>query len=192
MLTWQTDAHSWSAWTQTKAPTCTVKGEEARICSVGGETETREIAELQHTDENRDYRCDRCDELLKAAPKLLSGDGQKWTKGSETALRFTSDAERDDFLRVCVNGKELAPENYTLSDDETTVILHAEYLQTLAIGGHRLRIESRNGAVEAGFRVDAKPASPKTGDSFALFVFIPLAAASAAMLLLLLKKKRTI
>ena len=41
--------HSWSEWTQTKAPTETEKGEEKGFCSVCGEEVTREIAALGHS-----------------------------------------------------------------------------------------------------------------------------------------------
>ncbi len=41
--------HSFGQWTQTKAPTCTQKGEEERACSACGETETKELATVSHT-----------------------------------------------------------------------------------------------------------------------------------------------
>ncbi|MBE6773848.1 MAG: hypothetical protein E7544_06455 [Ruminococcaceae bacterium] len=41
--------HTWGEWYETKAPTCTVKGEEARSCSVCGNTETREVATTGHS-----------------------------------------------------------------------------------------------------------------------------------------------
>ncbi len=40
--------HDWSDWIQTKAPTCTEKGEETRTCSRCRATETREIPALGH------------------------------------------------------------------------------------------------------------------------------------------------
>ena len=40
--------HTWSAWTQTKAPTCTAKGTETRTCSVCGKTETRDVNAKGH------------------------------------------------------------------------------------------------------------------------------------------------
>ncbi|MGN1306138.1 MAG: leucine-rich repeat protein [Faecousia sp.] len=41
--------HDFGVWTQTKAPTCTEKGEEKRTCSRCSEAETREIAAKGHT-----------------------------------------------------------------------------------------------------------------------------------------------
>ncbi|MGN1306788.1 MAG: S8 family serine peptidase [Faecousia sp.] len=40
--------HGWGEWTVTKQATCTEAGEEARICAVCGETETRVIAATGH------------------------------------------------------------------------------------------------------------------------------------------------
>ena len=40
--------HTWSDWTEIKAPTEDEKGEETRTCSVCGEVETRLVAELGH------------------------------------------------------------------------------------------------------------------------------------------------
>ncbi len=43
-----THTHSFGAWTQTKAPTCTEAGEESRSCGGCGEKETRPVAALGH------------------------------------------------------------------------------------------------------------------------------------------------
>lgn len=40
--------HDWSAWSQTKDPSCTEKGEETRTCSICGKTETRAVDMLEH------------------------------------------------------------------------------------------------------------------------------------------------
>ena len=40
--------HTWGAWTETKAPTCTAKGAETRTCSVCGKTETRDVNAKGH------------------------------------------------------------------------------------------------------------------------------------------------
>ena len=42
--------HDYGAWTQTKAPTCTEKGEEKRLCSRCDAVETREITAHGHTE----------------------------------------------------------------------------------------------------------------------------------------------
>ena len=44
-----TGNHSFGAWKQTKAPTCTAKGEKTRTCSVCGKTETLAVDKIAHT-----------------------------------------------------------------------------------------------------------------------------------------------
>ncbi len=44
--------HTYGSWTQTKAPTCTVKGEEARTCATCGTKETRSVATIAHSYES--------------------------------------------------------------------------------------------------------------------------------------------
>ena len=41
--------HDYSDWTQIKAPTCSVKGEESRVCTACGNTETRDVATTAHS-----------------------------------------------------------------------------------------------------------------------------------------------
>ena len=44
-----TGNHSFGAWKQTKAPTCTAKGEKTRTCSVCGKMETLAVDKIAHT-----------------------------------------------------------------------------------------------------------------------------------------------
>ena len=63
--------HSFGAWTEVKAATCTDKGVEARSCTVCGAAQTRDIAALGH--DYKDGKCTRCgsvDASYVAAPAL--------------------------------------------------------------------------------------------------------------------------
>jgi len=40
--------HNWGAWKQTKAPTCSAKGSEARSCTGCSKTQTRDLNQLSH------------------------------------------------------------------------------------------------------------------------------------------------
>ncbi len=50
--------HNFGAWTVTKVPTCTEKGEERRDCSRCEYFESREVAETGHEDKDGDGYCD--------------------------------------------------------------------------------------------------------------------------------------
>ena len=62
--------HSYGAWAQTKAPTCTAKGTDSRICTRCGQTEKRDVAALLHDYANgKCTRCGAADPNYKPAPK---------------------------------------------------------------------------------------------------------------------------
>ena len=79
-------AHTWSAWTVTKAATCTETGEETRSCAVCGRTETRKTEKIPHdmvtdaavaatctkTGLTEGSHCSRCDYKIaqEVTPKL--------------------------------------------------------------------------------------------------------------------------
>ncbi len=60
----ETDTCTFGEWTQTKAPSCTEKGEKERTCTLCSYTETADIPALNHTDEDNDGYCDRDGELI--------------------------------------------------------------------------------------------------------------------------------
>ena len=77
--------HSWSSWTQTKAPTCTEKGKKERTCACG-EKDEQDVPALGHDFENgtvvantdtstctadgeQQVKCSRCDATTKVAVK---------------------------------------------------------------------------------------------------------------------------
>ena len=103
-------------------------------------------------DENLDRRCDICDkEILAKAPVLTSGNNAQWEQGSTTELTFISDAAYDDFIKVLVNGKHLASEQYAINGDVITLSLTPGYLSTLELGKYALEIVSSNGVAEGLF-----------------------------------------
>ena len=62
--------HSYGNWTQTKAPTCTAKGTEARTCTRCNAAQTRDVAALGHSYKNgKCTRCGAADPNYKPAPK---------------------------------------------------------------------------------------------------------------------------
>ena len=73
--------HTWSEWMQTKAPTCTEKGTEARTCSGCGETETRELNALGHDwseyKETKPATCEEKGEKTKTCKRSGCGAQEK-------------------------------------------------------------------------------------------------------------------
>jgi hypothetical protein len=94
-----TCSHSYSAWSVTKAATCTAKGSQSRTCSLCGNKQTKEITALGHSYDSgeitkpatttstgvKTYTCTRCSgSYTETIPQLTStlslgdvnGDGQ--------------------------------------------------------------------------------------------------------------------
>ena len=107
------------------------------------------------------------------------GDGEKWTKDSEEGLSFKSNADKDKFVAVKVDGETVDAENYTIEDDGT-VTLKPSFLETLAPGDHTLTIVSEDGEATTHFTVKEAASgeditSQKSGDSTNLYLWIALA-----------------
>ncbi len=90
--------HEWNSGTETKAATCTDKGEKLLTCSVCSQTKTEETPELGHDwattlskDENNHwYACSRCDEKKDSA-------AHKWDSGSVTTQPTCTDKGEKTF-----------------------------------------------------------------------------------------------
>ena len=54
--------HQWGEWTQTRAPSCTMKGIEVQTCTICGEVspQTRSIQALGHAFIEDEINCLRC------------------------------------------------------------------------------------------------------------------------------------
>ena len=113
----------------------------------------------------------------KLAPSILDGANGKWKKGDENGLTFKSDAAFSDFVEVLVDGRTVAPENYTKREDGIVVELKASYLETLAEGEYTFTICSASGDAATKFMVEAGVVTP-TADSTNIGVWIIIGVAA--------------
>lgn len=185
-------------WVVDKPATVEAKGERHEECTVCGEKgKTEEIA------------------ILK--PEIIDGKGQAITVGTAKNLSFRSNAPIRYFQKVLVDDKEVAAENYELTEGSTIVTLKASFLKTLGVGEHKLSVVSATGTAETTFTVAeaAKPAPgqtttttttttttskpkkkagketlPQSGDSVYVMAGAVLAAGVAALLLAWAMKRR--
>ena len=101
--------HSFGEWTETKAATCTEKGEETRTCGSCGETETREIEALGHDYESvvteptcteggyTTHTCSRCgDSYTDSETAALGHDWSEWTE-----TKAATCTEKGEETRTC-------------------------------------------------------------------------------------------
>lgn len=132
-------------WVVDKPATVETKGERHEECTVCGEKgKTEEIA------------------ILK--PEIIDGKGQTMVVDVAKDLSFRSSAPLEFFQKVLVDDKEVAAENYVLTEGSTIVTLKTSFLKTLGVGEHKLSVVSTTGTAETNFTV-AEAAKPAPGQA---------------------------
>lgn len=181
------------------AATCTEPATYYKSCvcgEVGAETFTNGAAK-GHSYENG--RCTVCDAPAPGfKPVITVGANGTWQKGAEDGLSFTSNAAFADFVKVQVDGKDLAASEYEVEEGSTVVTLKASYLETLSVGKHTLAIVSDTGTATTEFTIQAAPVaeddtqSPETGDdsNIALWIAVMLAAGTGLTATAIYRRKR--
>ena len=89
------------------------------------------------------------------APVIIEGTNGTWQNGSKDGLTFTSNAEFSDFIKVQVDGKDVAASNYTVKEGSTIVTLNPTFLGSLSVGKHTLAIVSTTGTAITEFAITA-------------------------------------
>lgn len=133
--------HNWGEGVVTTEPTTTSKGVRTYTCSCG-DTYTEEIPMLP--------------------PAIIEGENATWKPDDATPPTFRSNAAFSDFLRVLLNGEELDPEYYEISEGSIIVTLKEEFLKTLKPGKYTLGIESEGGVATTEFTIAATSTNPTT------------------------------
>ena len=151
-----------------KEPSCTEEGsKEYYTCTVCGKAFedkdcTEEITDLENWKvipaEGHTYeygRCTKCNEIdPNFKPAIIEGADGVWKKGSTETLSFRSDGRYADFLKVQVDGRDVAASNYEVGEGGNTLVtLKASYLETLSVGGHSFAIVFQTGTAETTFTV---------------------------------------
>lgn len=123
-----------------------------------------------------------------------STTGNKYTLGSSRGLIFIAS---DPVVKVKVNGKELSPDNYKLSDDKKSITLKTTYLRTLKAGDYTITATVTAGDKEAEvstpFTIVAgsyNGRTPQTGDPNGEMWLVLLLLSGAAFTALLPKLKK--
>lgn len=185
-------------WVVDKPATVEAKGEKHQECKICGEK-------------------GKSEEIAILAPEIIDGKGQTMVVEAAKDLSFRSNAPLEFFQKVLVDDKEVAAENYVLTEGSTIVTLKASFLKTLGVGEHKLSVVSATGTAETNFTVAeaAKPAPgqttttttttattskpkkkagketlPESGDSTYVMAGAVLAAGVAALLLAWAMKRR--
>lgn len=132
-------------WVVDKPATTEAKGEKHQECRVCGEK-------------------GKSEEIAILAPEIIDGKGQTTVVDAAKDLSFRSNAPLKFFQKVLVDDKEVAAENYVLTEGSTIVTLKASFLNTLGVGEHKLSVVSTTGTAETNFTV-AEAAKPAPGQA---------------------------
>ncbi len=95
--------------------------------------------------------------------KIIEGANGIWTQGSDSTLTFRSNGDFAKLTGIRIDGEMIAADKYIAISDSSSVILKADYLDTLSVGGHTLTIVYSDGECEADFEV--KAAQSSSGDT---------------------------
>lgn len=132
-------------WVVDKPATVEAKGEKHQECTVCGEK-------------------GKSEEIAILTPEIIDGKGQTMVVDAAKDLSFRSSAPLEFFQKVLVDDKEVAAENYVLTEGSTIVTLKASFLKTLGVGEHKLSVVSTTGTAETNFIV-AEAAKPAPGQA---------------------------
>ncbi len=132
-------------WVVDKPATVEAKGEKYQKCTVCGER-------------------GKSEEIAILAPEIIDGKGQTMAVDAAKDLSFRSNAPIRYFQKVLVDDKEVAAENYVLTEGSTIVTLKTSFLKTLGVGEHRLGVVSSTGTAQTTFTV-AEAAKPTPGQT---------------------------
>ena len=130
-------------WVIDKPATVEAKGEKHQECTVCGEK-------------------GKSEEIAILTPEITDGKGQTMVVDAAKDLNFRSSAPLKYFQKVLVDDKEVAAENYELTEGSTIVTLKTSFLKTLGVGEHKLSVVSTTGTAETTFTV-AEAAKPAPG-----------------------------
>ena len=97
--------------------------------------------------------------------KIIYGADSSWTQNVDGSLVIRGDGEFAGFLKVLVDGKEIAPENYTAEEGSTVITLKAEFLSTLSEGSHTFEIVWRDGSASTHFTIARNSSGNNNGDN---------------------------
>jgi hypothetical protein len=84
-------------------------------------------------------------------PELIEGDGLVYD--GESSMKFRSNDELENFLKVILDEKELDAQYFNLTRGSIRIELKTEYLDTLEPGEHSLTIVSLNGEASGTFTI---------------------------------------
>lgn len=110
--------------------------------------------------------------------KITQGANGTWDKKTTTGYTVVSNADYSKFVKVTMDGKDVAASNYTARSGSTSITFKRTYLTNLTVGKHTVKIQSTDGAASTSLNITNKSSTAKTGDdsNLALWLILMLSA----------------
>ncbi|MDD6313011.1 MAG: metallophosphoesterase [Firmicutes bacterium] len=109
----------------------------------------------------------RADFEVRDKAAITEGDGSTWAQSSNSALTFKTNIRSRvfDSTGVTVDDIPLTEDDFTYDDRGITVdiSLGGDYLDTLSLGSHTIKVLSDNGTASAAFTIEAASPTSSTG-----------------------------
>lgn len=100
-----------------------------------------------------------------ATPSIIDGNNSEIDTGSNKSVSFRSNADIKYFVEVRIDGKVVAPSNYTVTQGSTIITFKPEFLRTLSAGKHTISIVSTIGSADTNFIVNQSSDNVVSGDN---------------------------
>lgn len=99
--------------------------------------------------------------------EILDGANQEVKSGSNLMVRASGDISL--FVKLLIDDKEVARDNYELTEGSTIITLNSSFLANLSSGKHTMTFVYKNGEVKTSFTINNEK-NPATGDNVLLYV----------------------
>ena len=116
--------HNWGEWTIIKEPTETEEGIKERICQKNNNH--KEVAKI--------------DKIKVVEYKITEGDNETIEKNTTNNLIIKVTADHELFDKLIIDNQEVSPKNYQVTKGSTVLTIFKEYLNTLSLGTHNIKI----------------------------------------------------
>ncbi|MBO7650839.1 MAG: hypothetical protein J6S79_08860 [Lachnospiraceae bacterium] len=171
----------------------------------GKESGEYTIEVFYKADENHtDFFGDTLNVIIQGVYNQTESDGD-WTKGSGKTYTFrikkafNDEVTYDNLTGVFVDGKKAEPgKDYTPAKGSAIITFAADYLETLSVGEHKIRVTFKDGETSVPLKIlaaiatptPAVDATPVTGDAANPFLWTAMILLSMGGVVLMIEKKR--
>ena len=97
--------------------------------------------------------------------EILDGADSSWTENADGSLVIRGSGAFAKFLKVLVDGNEIASDNYTVTEGSTIITLKPEYLKTLSEGSHSFEIVWTDGTARTSFTIAKNTSGNNNGNN---------------------------